>query len=145
MTSMTTTQAIEKMQQAIFDLDPGINEILYNQMGRCTSLALAVYDNGSEVLGSSSAVSPSAFSDNGGALLALNDLFTKITALNEGKKELSDSAVFVVTNSKGHRLLEFRENGDIYVNGVLAENNEQVVEGFKQFLIEKNILSGGEN
>jgi hypothetical protein len=31
-------------------------------------------------------------------------------------------------------ILRFEENGDIFIHGELAENNKQIIDGFKEFL-----------
>lgn len=41
----------------------------------------------------------------------------------------------VVFNDTAEEVLRFEQNGDIYVRGELVENNKQVVEGMKVFLL----------
>jgi hypothetical protein len=41
---------------------------------------------------------------------------------------------------QGQSILKFAENGDIFIHGRLAENDKEVVEGMRQFLMGTGII-----
>lgn len=65
-------------------------------------------------------------------------VYKEIKIVDSDEKS-SNNIIFTVGTSEVLRLCE---NGDIFVNGVLAENNLKVVEALKEFLIRSNCYAG---
>lgn len=52
-----------------------------------------------------------------------------------------DRCIVISCSKEGEpNTLEFRENGDIYVHGKLIENDKQIIEGFREFLLKSQSL-----
>lgn len=51
----------------------------------------------------------------------------------------SESTLLVVKGEKGE-ILRFERNGDVFYKGELVENAKDVVDGFRQFLEEREML-----
>jgi len=55
------------------------------------------------------------------------------------EKEANENTISFNLKSQVHPILSFRENGDIYVKGRLAENDKEVVNALREFLKFKNL------
>ena len=48
--------------------------------------------------------------------------------------------IFAVFGTEGKELIRFEKNGDIFVKGKLAENDKEVVDGFRRFLNSQGLM-----
>lgn len=48
----------------------------------------------------------------------------------------------ILVENQGREVMRFENNGDIYVNGRLADNDKEVVEGMRSFLRDANHIKG---
>lgn len=55
------------------------------------------------------------------------------------KKE-ENLVIFQIIN-ENKSILEFKENGDIFVKGKLVENDKEVVDGFREFLKGQSLIN----
>jgi len=51
----------------------------------------------------------------------------------------TDAPIMTIYNAENEEILRFENNGDIYLHNKLIENDLQVVEGFKEFLIQNGL------
>jgi hypothetical protein len=52
--------------------------------------------------------------------------------------------LFLLVGSNGKEILRFEKNGDIFLRGMLTDNDKQVVDGFRDFLYGNGLLTRGE-
>jgi len=48
--------------------------------------------------------------------------------------------IFVVFGVDGNEVIRFEKNGNIFVKGKLAENDKEVVDGFRRFLNSQGLM-----
>lgn len=48
--------------------------------------------------------------------------------------------VLTIQNNEGKKILQFMQDGSIYVHGRFAENDKEIVEAFKEFLIDQGYM-----
>jgi hypothetical protein len=70
-----------------------------------------------------------------GGLKIMNDIYVKAAP---------SPSLFLLVGSNGKEILRFEKNGDIFLRGMLTDNGKQVVDGFRDFLYGKGLLTRSE-
>jgi len=124
--------------------DFGITEIVYQSVGKRTVICLATQGvSGNELLGHTTAMKEILNADSPAIrLIALNIVHKQLLAAYSSKKAMEVNTIFSLVSSKNGRIiLEFKDNADIYYDGRLIDNDKDVVNGFRDYLCEKGILT----
>lgn len=60
--------------------------------------------------------------------------------MNQITSQNGEASILELTLNNGEKLLQFKQNGDILLRGKLIENDIEVVECFREFLAQTNII-----
>jgi len=140
-------QEIENVLQNVENIlckDFEITKVTYMNIGLRTTICLATHEStGTEIVGhacgmkreDSSVILPAV------KLIALNNIHKQLLAAHKSRKAMEVNTIFSLVSSKNGRIiLEFKDNADIYYDGKLIANEEEIVKGFRDFLSEKGII-----